>query len=344
MQKTELQSLLAGLSKAVCIQSNHSAARLAMDAVKKHSASAYFDRLGNIVAPVKAPGKSGRKILLDAHLDEIGFAVTSIDENGFLRVGRVGGPDFRSLLGREVQVAVNSGGSVPGVICCRPPHLSTGEERKKLPGADEIAVDIGFDREKAEKLVSPGDFVFLCEPVQELQNGRFAGKAFDNRAGVAAVLHALDCIDLDKLDAGLTAVFSVSEECGERGARTASFSADADTAIVVDVSHAQMPDSPAEKCRKMGGGPMIGVSPVLSRHVTSGLFRTAKACGIPYQDEIMPDGTGTNSDVIAVSRGGVAVGLVSIPLRYMHTASELIDLNDVLSTGALIAAYINSLE
>lgn len=344
MQKSELQTLLTGLSKAVCTQSNHSAAHLAMEAVKKHSSSAYFDRLGNIVAPVKAPGKSGRKILLDAHLDEISFAVTSIDENGFLHVGRVGGPDFRSLLGREVQVAVSGGGSVPGVICCRPPHLSSNEDRKKLPGADEIAVDIGFGREKAEKLVSPGDFVFLSEPVEELQNGRFVGKAFDNRAGVASILHALDLIDLDKLDDGLTAVFSVSEECGERGARTASFSVDADMALVVDVSHAQMPDASPERCRKMSGGPMIGVSPVLSHKVTAGLFRTAKACGIPYQDEIMPRSTGTNSDVIAVSRGGVAVGLLSIPLRYMHTASEVIDLNDVLSTGALMAAYINSLD
>ncbi len=142
----------------------------------------------------------------------------------------------------------------------------------------------------------------------------------------------------DKIGCGLTAAFSLSEELGLRGAVTASFGVAPTHAIVVDVSFGMTPDAPREKCGDMGKGPMIGVSPVLSREVTSMLFSLAKEQSIPYQTEVMGGETGTNADAVSVSREGVATGLVSVPLRYMHTAGETVLIEDIENTARLMAA------
>jgi putative aminopeptidase FrvX len=339
--KMNLEEFLYSISSASCISGREGAAEIIFGAVKVFSPDACFDRLGSIVAPVIPPKEGGEHLLIDAHIDEIGFVVTNIDDEGFLRVGKVGGPDLRILLGHEVTVF----GSEPlfGLFCCRPPHLSNAEDYKKAPSVDELAIDIGRSKESAAALVSPGDFVTLrCEPAR-LKNGLITGKALDNRAGVAAVLRTLKLLQGKKLNIGLTAVLSISEELGERGAKAAAFGAAPTQAIVIDTSFAMTPDSPREKCGELFKGPMIGVSPVLSHEITSQLFALASEKGIPYQTEVMSGDTGTNSDAISVTRSGVSTGLLSIPLRYMHTACEVVAIQDIENTAQLAAAYILSI-
>lgn len=331
------QQLLFSLSENSCITGAGAATAIAFDEIKKYAPSAYRDALGNIIAPVRKPNDGEANILLEAHIDEIGFVVTHIDKDGFLRVGKVGGPDLRVLLGHEVTVFGKE--TLFGVFCCRPPHLSSREDYKKVPELDELAIDIGFDHETAEKKVKPGDYITLRQTPAELKNGMVTGKALDNRAGVLCVLR---CLELCAKNAkcGLSAALTLSEELGCRGAVTAAFAAKPTHAVVVDVSFGLTPDAPKEKCGEMGKGPMIGVSPVLSRDVTAMLFELAKERSIPYQTEVMGGETGTNADSVSISREGVATGLVSVPLRYMHTAAETVAAEDIESTAQLMAAAV----
>lgn len=333
----EQQELLFSLSEASCITGKGPASDVVYDAVKRFAPGAYRDALGSVIAPVRAPKEGEAHILLEAHLDEIGFIVTAIDDDGFLRVGEVGGPDFRVLLGHEVTVFGKE--PVYGVFCCRPPHLSSREDYKVVPKVDELAIDIGCGRERACEKVSPGDYVTLRQTPKTLLNGMVTGKALDNRAGVLAVLRCLE-LCAKNIKCGLTAAFTLREEFGPAGAATASFAANPTHAIVVDTSFGHTPDSPREKCGDMGKGPMIGVSPILSRDMTSMLFSLAKERSIPYQTEVMGGRTGTNADCITICRGGVATGLVSVPLRYMHTACETVALEDIENTARLMAAAV----
>jgi putative aminopeptidase FrvX len=335
-----LELFLSRISSASCVSGREGAAEIILNEVRKYSPDAYVDRLGSIIAPVLPAKAGGEHLLLDAHIDEIGFIVTNIDDEGFLRVGKVGGPDLRVLLGHEVTVF----GKEPlfGIFCCRPPHLSSAEDYKKAPALEELAIDIGYSKEQSEALVSPGDIITLRREPKMLKNGLLTGKALDNRAGVAAVLRVLELLNGKKPDIGLTVILSISEELGERGAKAAAFAVAPTQAIVIDTSFAMTPDSPREKCGELKHGPMIGVSPVLSGRITSQLFSLAKEQGIPYQTEVMGGETGTNSDAISVTQSGVSTGLLSIPLRYMHTAAEVIALEDIKNTAQLAAAYILS--
>lgn len=339
--ESKTQELLFSLCENDCIIGNvMDAATVAMKEVKKYSSEAYFDRYGNIIAPIKKPKNGGMHLMLEAHIDQIGFVVTNIDADGFLHVGRVGGPDMRILLGNEVTVHAKKG--LFGVFCCRPPHLSSSDDYKKVPSEDEIAIDIGFDAEKAKELVSPGDYVTLARRPSALLNGYVTGKSIDNRAGVAVMLRSLELLAGQLPDIGLTVLFALSEELGERGAKTGAFAVNPTHAIVVDVSYGYTPDSPREKCGDLKKGPMIGISPVLSREMTDRFFEIAKEKGIPYQTEVMSEETGTDSDAVSITREGVKTGLLSVPLRYMHTSIEMIAIEDLENTAAVIAEYIKT--
>lgn len=336
---TELKQLLFSLSRACCVNERQQAAKLVLKELETMQVPAETDSVGNIIATLH-PARAGHPhLMLEAHLDEIAFIVTAVTEEGFLRVAKVGGPDLRVLAGHEVTVF----GTEPlfGVFCCQPPHLTAAEDRKKVPPIDEAAVDIGFNAEEAHRRVSPGDYVFLRREPVELANGLVSGKAMDNRAGVATVLLALQMLQQKELSCGVTAVFALGEELGERGAITSSFAVAPDSAIVVDTSHALTQESPPEKCGKFFAGPMVGVAPSLDASFTEALVRTAKQNNIRFQREIMSGRTGTDADVVATSRGGVKTALLSIPLRYMHTANEIVALQDITDTATLIAAYLS---
>lgn len=288
---------------------------------------------GGLVATIN---KSKEKtVLLDAHLDQIGFIVTNVSEEGFLTVSPCGGIDLRQLPTREV--IIHSKSEIPGVFTSTPPHLSKGEE--KLSDISKIKIDTALGS-KAASVIAPGDFVTFKGSFNSLCSSRVSGKSLDNRAGCAALIALAERLNKKELPVNVIMLFSNSEELGLRGARTAVFGIEADEAVVVDVSFGDAPDVPSSKCGKLGGGAMIGISPILSRKITRTLEATAEIEGIPFQREVMGSVTGTNADVITVSKSGIDCGLVSIPLRNMHTDCEIVDIKDIEATIELLEAYI----
>lgn len=291
---------------------------------------------GNIIATI---GKkdSDNVILLDAHNDRIGFIVTYIDDNGFLKVANCGGIDRRVILGSVVTVMGKQ--NLRGIVCCLPPHLSDGGENK-APSADSIYIDTGLSKEEVEKIVSLGDKVALTAKPRKLIESRFTASGLDNRAGVATIIRTAQMLENENLNCCIKLLFSSQEETGFLGSRTASFSIMPNYAIVVDVSFALQPGVSAEHCGKMSCGPMIGISPILDREMFATMKEVAKKESIDYQIEVMNGTTGTNADAITVARGGVKTALVSIPLKSMHTQAEVIDMNDIENSARLIAEFI----
>ena len=295
-----------------------------------------IDTLGSVVATFGNP-ESEHHILLDAHLDQIGMLVTSVDENGFLKVARDGGMDRRVLPGSRVVVYGKE--TLNGIVCCLPPHLTDGGE-DHVPDITEMAVDVGLTKEEANELVQPGDVVLLPGEPRRLLGSRVTGAALDDRAGCAALIRCAQLLQETTLSCRVTVLLSTREEVGSQGAETAAFREEPDMAIAVDVSFADQPGVPAHKCGKLSEGPMIGVSPVLDKNITETLKRLAKENEIPFQLEVMGGTTGTNADEINVTRGGVPCGLVSIPQRNMHTPAEICDLKDIENVARLLAAFI----
>lgn len=301
--------------------------------------SVSVDRLGNVIGRIKG-GKIN--VLLDAHIDQIGLVVRGIDDKGFLLIDKVGGVDLRVLTGAEVTVHAKQ--ELFGVICSVPPHLQSAGDKDDLIDLKNIAVDIGFSKEEAESMVEIGDRITLRTPQNELLGGNIVSSGFDDRAGVAAILRALDMVKDKLCNVGLTVVFSTQEETGGSGAKTSSFSANADYAIAVDVGFGDDPYTDKTQTVTIGKGASIGISPVLDKEFTACLVDVCKNNGIPYQHDVMGGRTGTNADSISISGRGVKSALLSIPLRYMHTGCEIINVNDIENTAKIIAACLLEME
>lgn len=292
------------------------------------------DRLGSVVGTY---GNGKIHILLDAHLDQVGLVVRGIDDKGFLLVDKVGGADIRVLTGAEV--VVHGKDDLFGVICSVPPHLIKGDESKKL-NIRQMAVDVGFDKNEAEKLVTIGDRITLRNCQSELLNGNISSGAFDDRCSVAAILYAMELVKDKVPNLTVSVMFSSMEETGGSGAKAAAFSLMPDYALVVDVGFGDDPYTDKKDTIYLGKGPSIGIAPVLDNEFTNELVRIAKKNEIPYQHDVMGRSTGTNADAVSVTGKGVKTALLSIPLRYMHTANEVINISDVENTGKLIAAWL----
>lgn len=293
------------------------------------------DNLGSIIGTV---GEGKKHIMLDAHLDRIGLIVTAIDESGFLRVDKCGGCDVRVLAAAEVTVWGKE--PVYGVVTSTPPHLAKAEDASKAPSFDNIYVDTGLPYEKVKKIVSVGDRITIDAPVRSLAVSKITGAALDDRIGMVALLRVLDIIKEKQPCVKVSVLFSVQEETTEAGGKTGAFGISPDEAIVVDVSFGTAPGVSDQEAGKLGEGGMICISPSLSPVISQELIAVANENGIKYQTEICPSQTGTNADVITVSKSGIKTGLVSIPLRNMHTQAEVADLDDVESVAQIIAAYI----
>lgn len=277
-------------------------------------------------------------VLLDAHIDEIGMIVTYITDDGFLKVSGCGGLDNRVLLAQQVTVCGRE--RLVGIVTSTPPHLE--KDSSMAPETEAIYIDIGLSGERARKLVDLGDRVLIENCLAELQDGRVTSKALDDRSGMAAVILALDKLKGKKLAANVAVLFSSQEEIGEMGAQIGAYSIDPDMAVVVDVSFAKTHGESPENCGELGGGPMIGIAPSLSRRLSEDMLRIARENHIPYQTEVMGGKTGTNADAIGIIRGGVPAVTVSIPERYMHTPAEVVEISDIENTAELIAKFLES--
>lgn len=297
--------------------------------------SVEVDAMGNVLG-FRACGKENAPtIMLEAHLDEIGFLVTHIDDDGFIYTGAAGGIDRRVLTGQEVIVY----GDKPyrGVFCSVPPHLA-GKDNE-LPELGKWGIDIAMNGDEAKEHIALGSRVGFAPNYCTINEHIVSSKALDDRAGMAAILHCLRKLPAE-CSVNVAVAFCVQEELGCRGSDPATRRIQPDEAIITDVSFALTPDANPNQCGKMGEGVMIGVSPILSQNMTKAMFAIAKEKTIPYQTEVCPGGTGTDADHITACLCGVPGALLSIPQRYMHTPVETIDVNDVMSVGDLMAAYI----
>lgn len=338
MERTETRELLLRLSRATGVSGAEEGIARAIEAELDGIAGCRRTPLGCVIATVGA-GR-GPKVMTASHMDEVGFIVTHIEEDGFLRVAQVGGID-RKLYASACVTVHTAQGDLPGVIASVPPHLR--REEKELPAADAVAVDLGLSGEEARAAVQVGDRLTLDVPPAVLLDGSVSAKALDDRACCAAVILAAKELAALSLPLELDFVFTTMEEVGSQGAVTAAGELAPDCCIALDVSFAVTPDAPAKNCGRLGGGPMLGIAPVLDNALTGLARRTAEEEGLPLQFEVMAGTTGTDADEIAVSGCGVRTVLFSIPQRYMHTPVEVIDPADVEATAALIVAFCRAL-
>jgi endoglucanase len=332
----DIRSTVVSLSEISGTSGSESkAAQLALGMLREYCPDAEIIN-GNVTGKFGVHREGLPSLLLDAHIDQIGFAVNYITDDGFIKVGNIGGIDRRLLPAQPV--VVHGSRDIKGVICSVPPHLTSGGS--EVLEMDDVAIDTGLTKEELEKLVSLGDSVTFDVTCRDLIGSRITGGALDDRCGVASILYALELLKDSDLAYNVTVLFSTQEEVGERGAKIGAFEIDPDIALAVDVSFAYAIGEEESKCGYLGKGPMIGISPSLSRKISDELINTAKSADIPYQIEVMSGLTGTNADRFSVNRCGAKACTVSIPLRNMHTPVEVIDLTDVEQTAKLLAAYI----
>ena len=332
----DIRSTVVSLSEISGTSGSESkAAQLALGMLREYCPDAEIIN-GNVTGKFGTHREGLPSLLLDAHIDQIGFAVTYITDDGFIKVGNIGGIDRRLLPAQPV--IVHGSRNIKGVICSVPPHLTSGGS--EVLEMDDVAIDTGLTKEELEKLVSLGDSVTFDVTCRDLIGSRITGGALDDRCGVASILYALELLKGSDLAYNVTVLFSTQEEVGERGAKIGAFEITPDIALAVDVSFAYAIGEEESKCGYLGKGPMIGISPSLSREISDELINTAKSADIPYQIEVMSGLTGTNADRFSVNRCGAKACTVSIPLRNMHTPVEVIDITDAEQTAKLLAAYI----
>lgn len=298
----------------------------------------YRDSSGNLIA-VKYCGIAGApKIMIDAHADEIGLVVTHIDEQGFIHFANHAGVDDKVLPAATVTVLGKR--ALTGVVATLPPHLLKDADTDKAIKAKDMVIDVGYDEKTVKQLVNIGDLITLRSGCSDLLNNLVMGKSFDNRASCAVVAEVMHLLRRVRPRFDVYAVFSAGEEFGGYGAKTAAFNIEPDEALVLDVTFGESPFTNSEKGKKLGDGAAIGMSPILDSHITQTLITSARSRGIPYQLEIMNGKTGTNADGIVTTRAGVPTALISIPLRYMHSAGEVVSLEDMKTASQLVLNYV----
>lgn len=333
---------LIEILKAVCsekaVSGNENAFFDALSALLPKGASTQRDKIGNTYIKL-GPQGAEHSVLLDAHCDQIGFVVTDICSNGFLKVAAVGGIDARTLYGERVEVFGKQ--TLNGVFGAIPPHLQKEGDRDKYVKTEDLAIDTGLSKDEVCALVSRGDFVCVKSDFELLSENRVCSAGLDNKAGVAVLLYVLNKLTELK-NTEVTLLLSVQEELGLRGASAAEVVADA--VICVDASFASYVGCPLEKTGKMAKGAMLGHSPVLSRSLTAALENIAVKNDIPLQHEILPDLTGTNADRLSLRAGGANCALISFPLLNMHSAVETLDLRDLYSIASIIEGYIKEVD
>jgi len=310
-----------------------------MEEFKKYGTETSTDRFGNIYFRKKGR-QSNYSIMVAAHLDEIGLMVKYIDSRGYLRFTTVGGIDPRTLPAQEVYVHGRE--TLLGIIGSIPPHIQH-EKSEKAMKIDDLAIDVGLPYDKVIALVQVGDPVTIKRECVSLLNDLVAGKALDDRAGIVVMLQCL--LELQKLYHAHDVIFVATsqEEVGIRGAITSAYTINPDIGIAVDVTHAVTPDTKGQVNIELKKGPTIALGPNIHPKIYDHLIKTAKENRIPHQIEPIPGASGTDAWAIQVTRSGIPTGLVSIPLRYMHTSVETVSMQDITNAGSLLAYFIASL-
>ena len=301
------------------------------------------DPVGNLVALRKGAqaGDARVSLMLAGHMDEIALMVVQV-EKGFLRVTQIGGFDARVLFGQEV--VVHGTCELPGLVVSVPPHFTDPSEREKPVPLEKLFIDVGLPPEEVKAAVRVGDVVTLRGRWTPLAGGYAASKSMDDRAAVAVMVLCLEELSRRRHDWDVYAVATVQEEVGSVGAVTGAFSIRPTIAIAVDVTFGMQPGLSAAEAMKMDAGPCIALGPNFHPLIHDRLAATAKAMELPFQVEAIAGASGTDAWPIQVSREGVPCGLLSIPVRSMHTPVETVCLRDVERTAKLLAEFICRLE
>jgi putative aminopeptidase FrvX len=319
----------------------HEVARRVSDLMRPYVDEVNTDALSNVFGIKRSKKDGAKKLLMSAHIDEIGLMVTKI-EDGFLRFRTIGGIDPRVLPAREIKVLAEL--PMYGVVGALPPHLQTRDEMKSPLPLEKLSIDVGLSQEEAERLVPIGTPAVFVEKTVELGEQLFSGKALDDRACFVMLLRMLELLKDEELSVDLVVLASSQEEVGTRGATVGAFRHDPDYAVAVDVTHGQTPDAPKEGTFKIGEGVPITMGPNITRKLSDRLIKLAKANEIPWHPEVAEGRTGTDAWPMQVTRKGVATALVSLPLKYMHTPCEVISIEDLENGAKLLSEFVKSLE
>lgn len=321
--------------------------RVWMDYAKRFAEETWSDAYGNCVAVLNKGGSP--RIMLAGHADEIAMTVNFITKEGFIHVRKVGGVDPAIMRAQRVVIHARKG-PVKGVIGNVAPHLTKQEGERKLPKIEELFIDIGVtSREEAEKLVRVGDPITLNDEFELLQGDVATARAFDNRIGTFAVIETLRLLKEANtpLQAEVIAVSNIMEEVGLLGARQIAYTLKPDAALVVDVTHAT--DYPTvNQCAhgdiKLGHGPTLTHGGCNHPVIVERLEAVAAQLQLKLQHEAMSNTSGTDTDVIFWTRGGIPSALISLPNRYMHSPVEVVNLKDLEQIPELMAAFVKSLQ
>ena len=302
----------------------------------------YVDRVGNIVAHKKGTGNGKVKIMFAAHIDEIGLMVTNITEEGFLKFTSIGGVDQRTLPGQLVDIHGKE--ILSGIIAVNPDFLFDIKKAKKAFPMKEMFVDTGEAPEKLKELVRVGDIIVVRRNITELKNGQVYGKALDDRAGLAVCQAILREMKHFKNFADIYCVGTTQEELGYRGAITSSFALKPDIGIAIDVCHGHMPSVSEDDTSALGGGPVIEKGPQVHPGMFNILKEIAKKYGISWQLGLSNSPGGTDTWALQIANQGIPSALISLPLRYMHTSVEVVDLSDIDNSARLLALFVAHID
>lgn len=303
------------------------------------------DALGNCVAVLNPEGRP--RVMIDAHVDEIGFLIKYIDDDGFLYFNTIGGFDPSTLAGNRVCIN-GKNGPVLGVIGRKPIHLIDGDERKKAPEIKHMWIDIGArGRTAAQELVGIGDAGGRATGMQRLHGNIVTSNSLDDRVGCYVMAETFRALATGETGAAVHAASSTQEEIGLRGARVSAYDINAEIGIALEVTwtsdHPQAPRTELGES-KIGAGPVIFRGANVNPRVFERLMAAAEDEGVPYQVDIYASGSPTDGNAMQMSRSGMAVGIMSVPTRYLHTASELCSLDDIDATVAVLTRFVRDLK
>ena len=297
------------------------------------------DNLNNLIIHKKGKGKG--KIMLMAHLDEVFMVITELKDNGFLSF-KGNGIDAKTLVSKEV--IIHGKEKIQGIIGIKPPHLMNEEDRKKAVTIDTLLIDTGYSKEALAKLVQPGDFVTIKGNYKELLNNNVSVKTVDDRGGVVALYRCAKELKNVNHDLDVYFVCSAQEEVGHRGAKTATNRINPDIGIAVDVTFDCGRYGLEHGDTKLGKGGVICIGPNIHPKVRKYLMQICKEYSIPYQVEVEAGSTGTDAWDIQIASKGVATLLISIPLKYMHTSVETVNMDDIKNVGYMMAKLIENIK
>ena len=341
----ELKETLKELTEAWGISGHEAAAgEVAARQLKPFSHEVDIDKMGSVIALKRGEQTSEKryKILLAAHLDEIGLIVTKIEDGGFMRFTRIGGVDSSILPGQEVCILGKE--EIKGVVGAKPPHLQQPGEKGKIIQIQDMYIDTGRSKKDLDELVEVGTLVRIESEFTELTNGFYASRAMDDRSGVASLVETLRRLTVRRHEWDVYAVATVQEEVSGLGAMSTAFRIEPDVAIAIDVTFGNSPGTPERRATNLDKGPAVALGPDFHPKITDKLCKLAKENEIPHQVEADAHPGGTDAFSLQVSKAGIPTGLLSIPLRYMHTTVEVLKLDDIKRLAELLSVFISQLD